>query len=124
MSYKCVGCDKTTGWDGIGAFSYTCLCGATILYNDETGNLAPTYSFVRNPQAGIPLPHLNDLVGESTHTSSTKEQLIKELRDRGYIWMEECEQCQRDGTLKRKQEREKHLATVEAEAIIRSSYLL
>lgn len=119
MSYKCIGCDSKIRWDGTGAFSYTCPCGATIFYNEENGSLAPTFSFVRNLQIGISLPHLNDLVGESTYSSPIKEELIEELRRKGYIWMEECEQCQKDGTLRRKQERENYLVMMEAESIIR-----
>ena len=62
--------------------------------------------------------HLDHLVGESNHTSPLKEMLIEELRQIGSVWMEECEQCKKDGTLLRKQEREKWLALQEAERIV------
>lgn len=117
--YKCLGCDKAIPWDGKCLLSYTCSCGATIFYNEDTQALAPPFSLIRSLQAGTALPHLNDLVGESSHTSPPKEQIISELRSKGFIWMEECEQCKNDGTLKRKQDREAHLATLEAESIIR-----
>jgi len=68
---------------------------------------------------GRTTPHLGDLVGELNYTSPLKERLIAELREKGFTWMEECEQCQKDGTLKRKQEREKHLALIAAESIIK-----
>ena len=119
MSYKCIGCDGNISWDGKGLFSYTCPCGSHAFYNEETKHLSLPFSFVRGLQLKAPLPHLNYLVGESNHTSPIKEQLIKELREKGSIWMEECEQCKGDGTLKRKQEREKYLAIMEAEAIMR-----
>jgi hypothetical protein len=121
MGYKCIGCDREIGWDGKALFSYTCPCGATTFYNEEGGMVAPTYSLARNLQLGVPLPHLNNIVGESTYTSTIKEKFIEELRKKGFIWMEECEECQKDGTLRRKQEREKHRAVIEAEAIIRRS---
>lgn len=121
MSFKCLGCDRYIGWDGTGAFSYTCRCGATIFYNDETGAMAFPLSMLRNMSEGTPLPHLNDLVGEANHISplTLKESVIKELRSKGFIWMEECEQCRKDGTLARKQERERYLAVREAEKIVR-----
>ena len=106
MSFKCIGCDRDIGWDGKGTFSYTCPCGALIFYEVETGKLALPTSFILNAAAGRPLPHLNDLLGESDYTSPLKERVIQELRSRGYIWMEECEQCKKDGTLAKKKERE------------------
>jgi len=47
--------------------------------------------------------------------------LITELREKGFIWMRECEQCQKDGTLERKLKGEKAAAVEEAEMIIRHS---
>ena len=117
--YKCLGCDKSIPWDGSSMFSYTCPCGATVFYNEETDAMSMPMSVVIGLRQGRASPHLADLVGESNHTSPIKEQLIKELQASGFIWMEECEQCKRDGTLKRRQGREAHLATLEAEAIIR-----
>lgn len=119
MGFKCLGCDSIIGWDGECAFSFTCPCGATVFYNEETGAMAFPYSMLKNLHEGIPLPHLNDLVGESNHTSPLKESFIQELRSKGFIWMEECEQCQKDGTLARKQEREEYLAVQEADRITR-----
>ena len=34
-----------------------------------------------------------------------KTQVISELRDKGSIWMRECEQCKADGTLERRDAR-------------------
>lgn len=121
MSFKCVGCDTNIGWDGEGVFCYTCPCGAHIFYDNENGSLAPPASLVFALKLGRPLPHLDYLVGESDHTSAIKERLISELREKGAIWMSECEQCQKDGTLQRKLEREKALAVFEAEMIIKRS---
>lgn len=117
--YKCLGCDKSNPWDGKGAFAYTCPCGAAIFYEEDTQALALPFSLIRSLQAGTALPHLNDLVGESSHTSPFKEQIVSDLRSKGFIRMEECEQCKNDGTLKRKQDREAYLATLEAESILR-----
>lgn len=117
----CIGCDRYIGWEGKGLFSYTCPCGATILYDDETGKLAFPASMMLNLAKGISLPHLDDLVGESDFTSPLKEQLIEELRQKGFIWMRECEQCQKDGTLERKLKREEALAVFEAEMIVKRS---
>jgi len=35
VSIKCIGCDTQIPWDGAGIFSYTCLCGATIFYDER-----------------------------------------------------------------------------------------
>ena len=117
MNYKCLGCDTDTGWDGEGLFSYTCACGATIFYRGTM--LALPISLVRCMNLGKVLPHLNGLLGESAHTSPLKEVITHVLRAKGCILMEECEKCQKDGTLRRKQAREEHLATMEADFIIR-----
>jgi len=120
MGYKCIGCDRAIGWDGTRMFSYTCACGAAIFYSEETGHIAMPASVVIGISKGRSLPHLDDLVGESNHTSPFKEELITELRGKGFIWMKECKQCQRDGTLERKLKREKAMAVSEAEMIARS----
>lgn len=116
---KCIGCDREIDWDGIGMFSYTCPCGATIFYDEETEHLFFPLLLARSLQLGSSLPHLNDLVGGSNNTSPIKEQLVKELREKGFIWIEECEQCRKDGTLKSRQEWETYLILEEAEAIIK-----
>jgi len=116
--YKCIGCDSQIPWDGQGLFCYTCPCGATIFYNEETGQITMPGSVLIGLSIGRTTPHLGDLVGQSDYTSPLKERLIAELRERGFIWMEECEQCQKDGTLKRKQEREDYWTLQEAERII------
>ena len=120
MSFRCIGCDRKIGWDGKGLFSYTCPCGATVFYNEETGRVALPASVAIGISKGKSLPHLGDLVGESNYTSSIKERLIAELREKGFIWMEECEQCRADGALERKLKRETHNAVLEAEMITRS----
>ncbi|MBA7676170.1 hypothetical protein ES703_84411 [subsurface metagenome] len=94
------------------------LCVYRVFYEAETGKLALPASFILNAVVRRQLPHLNDLVGESDSTSPLKEKFIEALRARGYIWIEECEQCKKDGTLKRKLEREKYLAVREAERIV------
>lgn len=125
MGFKCIGCDSIIGWDGKGMFCYTCPCGATVFYNDEDGKLAPPASLFRaiNKKKLFPgevlTPHIDYYVGDSDYTSEIKERFIKELLDLGFIWMKDCEQCQKDGTLQRKLDREKALALREAESIIR-----
>ncbi len=118
--HKCIGCGNPIPWDGISLFSYTCPCGATVFYDEETGRIALPASVAIGISKGLSPRHLDGLVGESDHTSPLKDRLIAGLRKRGFIWMEECEQCQKDGTLKRKQDREKHLALMEAERIVSS----
>ena len=119
MSFKCLGCDRDIGWDGEGMFSYTCVCGSRIFYRVETLSIALPASLVLSIASARQVAHLNHLVGESDFTSPLKERLIEELRSMGFIWMEECDQCKKDGTLARKQKREKYLAVKEAEAIVR-----
>lgn len=116
--YKCIGCDNLVSWDGKSTFCYTCGCGATIFYNEEDKHVALPASLIIGMSGGQTLPHLGDLVGESSHTSPIKEKLIAELREKGFVWMHECEQCKKDGTLKRKQERDTHFILMEAERII------
>ncbi len=116
--FKCIGCDNQIPWDGLGLFCYTCPCGASIFYNEETGQVTMPGSVVIGISMGRTTPHLGDLVGESDYISPIKERLIAELREKGFIRMDECEQCQKDGTLKRKQDMEKRLALMEAERII------
>lgn len=119
MSIKCIGCNGDIGWDGKVLFSYTCPCGSTIFYDETTGHLGLPYSLIRTLSQARSLPHLDDLVGGSNQTSPFKEMLIAELRKKGFIWMRECKQCQKDGTLERKLKREEADAVHEAEMIIR-----
>lgn len=125
MSYKCVGCDGTIPWDGIGTLCYTCQCGATLFYETETLRLAMPASLISAiyhlQQLGIKpeSPHIGYYLGDSDYTGELKDAVIKQLLEIGFIWMEDCEQCQKDGTLARKLEREKHLAVTEAERILK-----
>jgi len=115
---KCVGCDTQIPWDGTGILSYTCPCGATIFY-DETGRWFLPARLIMALAEGRELPHLDYLVGESDHTSFIKEKLIEELREKGAIWVKECEQCRQ-----RKLEWEKKIAVFEAEMIVKKEKLL
>jgi len=121
VSIKCIGCNRDIEGDGKGLFSYTCPCGSTIFHDETNGHLALPVSLIRTLSQARSLPHLDDLVGESNHTSPFKEMLITELREKGFIWMRECEQCQKNGTLERKLKGEKAAAVEEAEMIIRHS---
>lgn len=106
--YRCIGCDRSIPWDGTGMFSYTCMCGATIFWNEETGQMSMPLSVARDIAHGYSLPHLGDLVGSSDFTSPQKTGVINELVSKGFIWMRECEQCKADGTLKRHEARLRH----------------
>ncbi len=123
--YKCAGCDSIIPWDGKGSFCYTCQCGATLFYEVETLNPVMPASLIRAINALHELgiepksPHIDYYLGDSNYTSVLKDLFIKVLLEMGFIWMKDCEQCKRDGTLERKLEREKHLAVVEAELILR-----
>lgn len=105
--FRCVGCNAIIPWDGKKSFAYTCACGATILRDDETGQHAYPASVLIQMLRGeqSPTPHLDDLVGNSDYTSPEKDALIAELRNRGFIWMDECVQCRLDGTWERHQRR-------------------
>ncbi len=118
MVFKCVGCDSVIVWDGKGLFSYTCPCGARIWYNDENGALALPCSLIFALVSKTGIPHLEFLIGESAHTSPVKEGVTQALVESGAIWMKDCEQCRRDGSYRRKLEREKRIALLEAERII------
>lgn len=110
MSFKCVGCDAHIPWEGEGLFSYTCKCGATVFQDEENGKIALPASLIRNLSLNIATPHLGDIVGHSDYASPLKEQLICDLRSKRFIWMGECEACQKNGTLKREIERRQHWA--------------
>ena len=118
MDYKCVGCDRIIPWDGEGTFSYTCACGCRIFYDEKLGGVAVPTSLPISLIMNIQPPHLDGLIGNSNHTSLIKEGLIIALKERGCIWMSDCELCRSDGTLKWHQDREAHLAVLEAERIV------
>ena len=120
MAFRCIGCDFLIPWDGRGIFCYTCPCGAHIFYNDETGQLSIPASLAIALHEKGSIPHLDYLIGESNHTSPVKEAIRETLVACGAIWMKDCEQCRRDGTYRRKLEREKRLALLEAERILRN----
>jgi hypothetical protein len=124
MSLKCIGCDSPVPWNGEGVYYYTCPCGATVFYDDETEKLALPVSLftavIFKNRTSLPLPHIDYYVGESEYTSNIKEAFIRDLLDLGFIWMKDCEQCKKDDTLARKLARDKALAVREAEEIIKN----
>ena len=104
--YKCVGCNAQIPWDGETLFSYTCGCGSTMFYDEEDGTLSMPCTVARRIIiGGEMLPHLDDLVGESDYVSPKKTEIISMLREKGFIWMRECEQCKKDGTLAKREAR-------------------
>ena len=119
MSYRCIGCDRIIGWNGKGTLCYTCVCGAHIFYNDETGQLAPPASLIIAMHEGRDLPHLDYLFGRSDFTSPLKERLITELKSLGAVWMKDCPQCLSDGTYQRMLDRDKAMALLQAESILK-----
>ena len=122
--FKCAGCDRTIPWDGKGTFCYTCQCGATLFYETETlsplmpASLVSAIYYLHNQGIKPETPHIDYYLGDSNHTNEIKDKFIKILLKMGFIWMKDCEQCQKDGTLARKQGREKRLAVAEAERIL------
>ena len=96
-----------------------------MFYNVETLKLVMPASLIsaihkaRTTGVRPKTPHIGYYLGESNHTSEIKDSVTKQLLEIGFIWMEDCEQCKEDGTLARKQEKVKHLAIKEAEAIVR-----
>ena len=115
MSFRCIGCDHQIPWDGKGLFFYTCACRSAIFYNEESRQVSLPASVAIGISLGSSVPHLDDLVGSSSYTSPAKEELIAKLKVMGFIWMRECEQCQKDGTLKKRQEREAYWTAFEIE---------
>ena len=77
--YKCVGCDGVISWDGVGMFSYTCPCGATIFYNEETGHMTMPGSVAISISKGQSLPHLGDLVGGSVLSGWKNVSSVKRM---------------------------------------------
>jgi len=113
---KCVGCDKEIDMAPQSLLCYTCPCGSIVFYREDMGvfTFFLPCSLIMAVATGSPIAHLHCLVGESSYTSEVKERLIAQLRERGSISIEECEQCKTDGTLDKKIERDKALAIEEA----------
>lgn len=118
MTYKCIGCDDPIPWRGVGVLCLTCQCGATVFYQEPATFAIPASLAIQLGQ-GIATKHIDQYVGTSSYTSEIKDLFIKDLLEHGFIWMQDCKQCQADGTLSREQAREKHLAIQEAEQILR-----
>ena len=119
---RCIGCNAVILWDGKGLFSFTCPCKSTIFYNDELGQFVLPASLVMALLLGKDIPHLDYLIGESDYTSPAKEAITRVLKASGSIWMKDCEKCRQSGAYQRKLEREKHLALLEVERIIKDGY--
>jgi hypothetical protein len=66
----------------------------------------------------VDIPHLDYLVGTSLHTSLLKTMFVEMVTALGAKWMKDCEKCQKDGTLRKEQEREAHLAVLEVQRIL------
>ena len=77
-----------------------------MFYSEETGHLSMPGSVIMSMvKNDIPLPHLDDLVGRAGYTLAKKTEVVIALRGIGFIWMSECEQCKKDGTLARHEAR-------------------
>ena len=103
----CIGCGRNIPWDGKRLFSYTCKCGSTTFVGGDDRRYVRVSIEIQMIEKS-PVIHLDDIVGESNHTSKEKTAFIAQLRDIGFIWMHECVQCKTDGTLQLKQEREEY----------------
>ncbi len=108
--FHCVGCGTGIPWDGHSLFAYTCGCGSTTFVNDETGIpafMAFTASVsiaVAKAMCGLdtrPAIHLDYIVGNSDYTSPEKDKIINDLKQAGFIWMADCEDCKKSGVLER-----------------------
>ena len=104
MKFHCVGCGNSIPWDGTGLFSYTCRCGGNIFVSEDDRPSFPASVLIQMCKKK-PVTHLDDIIGVSDYTSPEKDGFIAILQGRGFTWMEECEQCKTDGTLKRYQQR-------------------
>ena len=116
---RCIGCDENLPGDGKENFRDPCSCGATIFYNPETGLLALPHFLGIALLLGKGLPHLDYLIGESDYTSPAKQAMTRALTASGAIWMKDCEQCRQNGVDQKELAREKRLALLEAEKILR-----
>lgn len=126
---KCLGCGKPIPWDGKSTLCYTCPCGAHVF--EEDGQLFIPASLSRclsvlHQESGrreaVDLPHLDYLVGTSSHTSPLKTLFVEMIVKLGGKWMSDCEKCRSNGTLEKEQEREAHLAVEEAQRIMGRRY--
>ena len=90
--FHCVGCGSPIPWDGKGAFSYTCRCGAT-LFADENHNFALPASLIIGLKEGRELPHLDYYLGISNYVSLEKQKAYEELKEQGCVWSWECDKC-------------------------------
>jgi len=90
---RCLGCGGEIGWDGKGAFAYTCPCGATIFYDEEIDSYYIPISLTRLMVLGGEPPHIDYYLGKSAHTGPEKEMFYELLRDLGAIWSWRCPQC-------------------------------
>lgn len=85
--------------------------------SDETGAPAFPASVLLGMARGLRLPHLDDLVGTSNYTSPEKEEMVRQLQAKGFIWMQDCAQCRNDGTWARRErmkELDQRLADIRA----------
>jgi hypothetical protein len=88
---RCLGCGRAVDWDGRGNFAYTCLCGATMLIDDNK-KVIPPVSFVEVMVNLRTPPHIDYYLGVSNVWSPEKEEVYNLLRSKGATWSWECEE--------------------------------
>jgi len=119
--YKCIGCDRPapdlTRQEGKVVY-YSCPCGGCIFYREDWTLYIPI-SILQALQGKAPFPHLDQILGNSLHTSDIKEAFTIALLEEGAIWMKDCEECRANGNLDKAYALEKFLAVQEAESILR-----
>jgi len=67
---KCLGCGTQINWNGNGAFCYTCLCGATVFYDEKVEEVAVPASLITALKKGRELPHIVYYLGKSSYWDS------------------------------------------------------
>jgi len=100
---RCLGCNGTIPWDGKGTLCYTCPCGATIFYDENSGApMIPTSLVIalQGDTLSRNMSHLDYYLGKSAFWSREKEEVCNFLRRKGAVWSWECPQC-RDRTIQR-----------------------
>lgn len=106
---KCLGCDRNIVWDGEGPFAYTCVCDATIFYDENNARLlilpssllmvieqrllGEMWSCIKGIEISNEIPHTDYYLGKSAHWSKGKQEMYDYLRKKGAIWSWQCPKC-------------------------------
>lgn len=82
---RCIGCNAIVP-SGRYVYSHICACGASVFYNDEDNKIILPLSITKWRDYGGSPPPIEDLIGESSHSSPLKRRFLLELERLGYTW--------------------------------------